>query len=72
MGMTRRTMSYTNPAFLSWFLVAGVGAFFVTVWTNSCRTITVADGEDRLPPKARVTLLVAPLLRPRTLVFEEG
>lgn len=31
MGMTRRTVSYTNPAFLSWFLVAGVGAFFVTV-----------------------------------------
>jgi cytochrome o ubiquinol oxidase subunit 1 len=31
MGMTRRTMSYTNPAFLSWFLLAGVGAFFVTV-----------------------------------------
>jgi cytochrome o ubiquinol oxidase subunit 1 len=31
MGMTRRTVSYTNSAFEPWFLVAGAGAFFVTV-----------------------------------------
>jgi cytochrome o ubiquinol oxidase subunit I len=29
MGMTRRTVSYTNPAFQPWFLIAGVGALFV-------------------------------------------
>ncbi|HVB69082.1 MAG TPA: cbb3-type cytochrome c oxidase subunit I [Acetobacteraceae bacterium] len=31
MGMTRRTVSYTNPAFVPWFLVAGVGALVVTL-----------------------------------------
>jgi cytochrome o ubiquinol oxidase subunit I len=31
MGMTRRTVSYTNPAYQPWFLIAGVGACFVTL-----------------------------------------
>jgi len=30
MGMTRRTVSYTNPAFQPWFLVAGVGGLCIT------------------------------------------
>ena len=30
MGMTRRAVSYTNPAFEPWLHVAGVGAIFIT------------------------------------------
>ena len=37
MGMPRRTVSYTNPAFTPWFLVAGVGALFIT-----CALISMA------------------------------
>jgi cytochrome o ubiquinol oxidase subunit I len=31
MGMTRRAVSYANAAFEPWFLVADVGAFFITI-----------------------------------------
>jgi hypothetical protein len=41
------------------------------IWTNPYGTMTLADGEDRVPSEARLTVLMAPLLRPRTLVFEE-
>jgi cytochrome o ubiquinol oxidase subunit I len=31
MGMTRRTVSYSNPAFEPWFLVAGFGGILITI-----------------------------------------
>jgi hypothetical protein len=42
------------------------------IWTNPYGTMTVADGEDRVPSEARLTVLTAPLFRPGTLVFEEA